>query len=477
MTVYPIFFRFKFNFNLKFFCFFFILTFLFYQDIFSQEFPKKNIDLIYTWNDTSLPVNSSTVRYSDCLGFTFKSNEYALIGTTTGTQLFHLKENDVVNKGTLFAKFQSSNAFHRDFAVFKNYLYIVGDEGNNTLQIFDLSPLPEALPQLVKEDSLQFGRVHTIFIDTTFELLYSCIHRFNTGAAIAAPLKVFSLKDPLNLKEVYSGPAGVTEVHEVYARNGKTLLNCGFDGLRYYNFSTPSTPILLDQIDQYQEQGYNHQGWLSPNGSTYIFADETSGMRLKKCSVTENTLKVEKLFGTNFQNGSVPHNIMCTDTFAFVAYYDEGLRIYDLRNSTPIEIAYFDTYLSKSKSNMMGAWGVYSDLPSGKIIVSDRVNGLFVLSFDRKLFSSKNTTNLEIYPTLLHSGNNLRIQTHPSTLKIEYRIFTQNGQFIQSDNFIDQTKVEIPIRLQNGMYFIAIKTEEESGDTDELIGRFVVIND
>ena len=62
---------------------------------------------------------------------------------------------------------------------------------------------------------------------------------------------------------------------------------------------------------------------------------------------------------------------MATDEFAFVAYYNEGLRIFDIRN-TPLEIAHYDTYPVDFFYKLNGAWGIYSELPSERLLVSDR---------------------------------------------------------------------------------------------------------
>lgn len=185
------------------------------------------------------------------------------------------------------------------------------------------------------------------------------------------------MADPINPVLLWEGPSDIPIVHDCYVRDNIALLNCGDEGLRVYDFTNPSTPIYINNLTFYQDQGYNHQGWLSPDGLTYVFADETNGKRVKKCIVgSDYSIQVQSFFGTNYENNSVPHNIMCTNQFAFVAYYNEGLRIFDIRNA-PIEIASYDTYPTSSIFKMNGAWGVFSNYLSGRIIVSDRQNGLF----------------------------------------------------------------------------------------------------
>jgi len=52
----------------------------------------------------------------------------------------------------------------------------------------------------------------------------------------------------------------------------------------------------------------------------------------------------------------------------------------DLANAEIAEIAYFDTVPETGVGSFDGAWSVYPYLPSGTIIVSDGIHGLFVLT-------------------------------------------------------------------------------------------------
>ncbi|MEZ4985084.1 MAG: T9SS type A sorting domain-containing protein [Saprospiraceae bacterium] len=65
----------------------------------------------------------------------------------------------------------------------------------------------------------------------------------------------------------------------------------------------------------------------------------------------------------------------------FLSYYHDGVVVYDISNPTDVTLhAYYDTETTNTNySGYQGAWGVYPFLPSGKIIASDVLNGLFVL--------------------------------------------------------------------------------------------------
>ena len=67
----------------------------------------------------------------------------------------------------------------------------------------------------------------------------------------------------------------------------------------------------------------------------------------------------------------------------FEANYQSGLRVLefgDVAAREISEVAFFDTYPAGDGTGFNGAWSVYPYLPSGTIIVSDIINGLFVLT-------------------------------------------------------------------------------------------------
>ncbi len=455
---------------------FFVFSFCLNNALFAQTF--HNMTLLDQWHQDSLIANSSKVRYSDCFGFTQNGNEYAVIGSTEGTHVFLINDQDkLIPKGFIKGRYSTTFVQHREYAVFKHYLYAVCDEGVSSLQIIDLQYLPDSL-HLAKEDTVQFGRVHNIFIDTVQEKFYSCTHRSTVNTqAIDAPMKIFSLADPLNLLELWSGPGDVNEVHDIYVRNGKAILNCGYDGLKVYDFTNTNAPLYLDSKNIYTDQGYNHQGWLTPDGTRYLFADETNGKRVKKCSFDGSVVTINGYFGTNYENGSVPHNIKATNEFAFVAYYNEGIRVFDLRYPAPLEVAHYDTYPDEHPYKMNGNWGVFADLPSERLIVSDRQYGLFLLNFDRKkmLESFPLTDEMELFPNPVSSSETIFMTIPIKTEKTEWNIYDLSGKLVSSGISEHFNYTEIPVDFSAGTYHIRIRLHQDAYRSKEIIRKIVVI--
>ncbi len=439
--------------------FFFILLFVFHGKANSQI--SKNIQLLDNWFQDSLVTSSSyKVRFSDCFGFVANGKEYGIIGSTEGTHFFEVSNsNKLLPKGTVQGKYQSAIVMHREYAKYKNYIYAVCDEGPSSLQIIDISNIDNVLT-IAKEDSVTFGQVHNIFIDTNNALMYCCIFTPYIGnpGQLYSPMKVYSIIDPLNPVEVWDGPNDIDEVHDIYVRDNKAFLNCGFEGLRVYDFTNPTAPVFKSSLALYQEQGYNHQGWLSPDGNTYFFGDETSGKKIKRCAVNNWNVAVTNYFGTNSVNMSVPHNMKCTNEFLFCAYYNEGLRIYDTRNGFPVEIAHYDTYPDNSTYKLNGAWGVYSDLPSGRLLVSDRQYGLFLLDFDRVLFLHEtNGEEVQLFPNPISSGDEFRIVVNDeNVVGLDLKIYDYSGNVINAIGVEGQNYYKGILKAAKGVYFVRV---------------------
>ena len=430
--------------------------------VFGQEF--KNITLLDNWFEDSILTSSTTVRFNDCWGFQWNQKEYAVLGSTEGTHFFEISnDNKLIPRDFVEGRFSSAQVVHRDLKSYQNYLYTVCDEGNSSLQIIDFSYLPDSV-HLVYDQSEDVGRAHNLFIDEENQLLYAfkVIPILNAQLQPPHAMRVFSLANPTQPIALYSGPSDIAEVHDGYVRNNIAILNCGLDGLRRYDFSTPSTPVLIQNIPFYSEQGYNHQGWLNRSGNVYIFADETANKKLKKCSIqTNGDLTIESYFGIGTSEGSIPHNIMLDDQFAYVAYYNYGLRVFDY-TKTPVEqVAFYDTYPLQSNNAMNGAWGIYSKLPSKRLLISDRMTGLYLFDFNRPVFENRNQEEFQVYPNPIESGGTITFFLNSSfTGLVEYTVYNELGQILLEGNQLNFNFLEIPFEASPGRYVIKVQYEK-----------------
>ena len=129
--------------------------------------------------------------------------------------------------------------------------------------------------------------------------------------------------------------------------------------------------------------GYNHSGWLSENGTTYVMMDENHGYDVKILDVSDfNNITVMSTFNAGTNPQCMAHNGIIKGDLLYISYYHDGLRIFDISDPyNPNQIIFYDTYLPNSYNSYKGAWGVYPNLSSGNIIVSDMQTGLYILDY------------------------------------------------------------------------------------------------
>ena len=141
---------------------------------------------------------------------------------------------------------QGGSIIHRDYHDYNGYLYAVCDEGSSTLQIIDLSQLPDTVT-VVYDDNQLIRRAHNIFIDTAQATLYAFATQGTTTGYSA--MAVFDLTNPIAPVRKgsynYFGGIAAGHVHDGYVRNGIAYLNCGYDGFAVVRFSGCGEPSDL----------------------------------------------------------------------------------------------------------------------------------------------------------------------------------------------------------------------------------------
>ena len=355
-------------------------------------FLSDNVTLLFNWADTSLPTNGLGGSYTDVYGVAINGGEYAVIGSTMGTHIIDVSNPTQSYEAAFVPGAQQYSVTHRDFFHMDHYLYGVCDQGTSTLQIIDISNLPNSVNVVYDSDSL-IATSHNMFIDTLNKKLYS-----TNG-------DVLDISNPISPNFLFN--MGFS-CHDLYVDNDTGYFNCGGNGLQIYEMTTNS-PQYVGSLTSYPHQGGNHSGWKKDN--IYTLADENHGYSLKMIDVSDlNNLQVIALFNSEVDSMSIPHNLIIRDNFVYVSYYHDGLQIFDITDpAAPIKAGYYDTYLPDNHNGFAGNWGVDPLLPSGIILVSDVQSGLFVLEFDYNpqsicegdsiLFDTSFVSNQDLYLT------------------------------------------------------------------------------
>lgn len=349
------------------------------------DFPCSGMVLL-SW----LPLDefsSGLDNGNDCWGYVSPSGrEYAIFGTSGGTGFV-----DVTTPGnpTILAFIPGVVSLWRDVKVHDAYAYSVS-EGGGGIQVFDLTQIDQGtVTELNNVTSGGTTETHNVAIDTTSGYLY------RTGGGPNG-LRIYSLANPA--QPVYVGEWPDRYVHDAtivtyesgtYA--GKQIAFCcsGFDGgwvepgIDIVDVTDKTNPILLSRYE-YPDAVYSHQAWLSEDRQ-YLYLNDELDEANQSINTRTRVIDVSDLSNpfvvTTFSTGlpAVDHNLYVSGDLIYQANYRSGLRIFDASNpTTPIEVAYFDTYPPNDGAEFNGLWSSYPFFPSGTIIGSDIEKGLFV---------------------------------------------------------------------------------------------------
>ena len=422
-----------------------LFIFLFSFLGFAQD--QKNIVLLDHWTDTTIVGGYDNAIFNDVWGFAQNGIDYCVIGSNIGSHFFKIENNSLQLVDFKAGKYQNKYVEHRDYKVYKNYLYAVCDEGTSSLQIFDLSYLPDSVHK-VYDSSLFFSICHNIFIDTLNAKLYA-------SGANNIGMQVIDITNPI-LPELNYVFSELPYVHDCYVRNDTAFLNAGFNGLYVYDFSG-DTPTELGILDFYPNQGYNHSGWLSPKGDKYAFIDETKGTRIKLCTWGEDlsSIAISETFATFDYADYVPHNVIILDNLAFIAYYNEGFRIFDLHKAPFQEIGIYDTFLENTNYKLNGVWGVFVMAEQNKILISDRQGGLYLFEFPIMVLNQDTEGTFVTSSPFITENSVLIPRNNLQDEQLFFTISTTNGQIVYlQENYLNY--VNIPLELSAGTYIYSI---------------------
>lgn len=332
--------------------------------------------LIGHWDDPDIVEAFFDNPYHDVWGAVVDGVEYGIISSTDGFHFFNLSGDGSNMEPVAYVAgtAQGAGIAHRDIKVYQNYLYAVADEGPSALQVFDMSVLPED-PVLVYESDEFLVRSHNIFIDEDNGVLYAAGgNGFN--------LKVLSLEDPENpsLLATFPNPSfpNMPYIHDLYVKDNIGYLNAAFDGLIVADFSDPTNIQLLGTLSTYEQQGYNHSGWMAESGDHYFMCDETHGTDIKVVDITDlEDMGVIATMNAGSTPNQIVHNVIVQGDLLYASYYYDGLQVFDISNPQfPRRVAYYDTSEVPNDTYFAGAWGVFV-MPSGKALISDMNNGFY----------------------------------------------------------------------------------------------------
>jgi choice-of-anchor B domain-containing protein len=304
--------------------------------------------------------------------------EYALVGTRRGLSIVAL-DNDPIEE---VAFLDGSTSTWRDIKTWGDFAY-VSTEAADGLMVADLSKLPNEVPfyfwKPEFENPEQPGQfetlrtIHNLFIDE-FGILHITGSNINNGGVIFVDVNA----RPGEPKVIGRGP-GVYS-HDSYGRDSILYSSEIYRGaLGIYDYRDLSNITLIGI--QETPLKFTHNAWLSDNGNTIFTTDERNRAPVTAYDIS-NLGDIKELDryipAGSISDGATPHNVHVWNDWLIISYYSDGGKIVDAsRPDNLVEVGNFDTFLDGDAG--FGAWGAYPFLPSGKILITDSGNGLYVL--------------------------------------------------------------------------------------------------
>jgi hypothetical protein len=225
----------------------------------------------------------------------------------------------------------------RKVQVWQNYAYCTTDSGPT--QIIDLTNPQQA--QIVK--TMSTG-AHTLRIDQSNGRMY-----FNRSSALYIYDLTADPENPNQLGIWIGGAHDCRPVGDIVYANGFTS-----NPTSILDVSDPANVTVLGTVPN-----GNHSSdlYVAPTGNkVLITCDEQSSGHVKLFDV-DNPADVTALGSYMTEPGTSVHNIEIRGAYAYIAYYQDQLRILDLRDpSNPVEVGIWDNNRLNTGSTYSDAW-------------------------------------------------------------------------------------------------------------------------
>ncbi|MFT7671384.1 MAG: choice-of-anchor B domain-containing protein, partial [Planctomycetota bacterium] len=324
---------------------------------------------------------------ADCWGYTSPSGrEYGLMGHYDGMTVI-----EVTNPfdAQVVDTIPSTSSLWHDVKVYQDKAYVC-NEGGGGVQVVDLSNVDNGVVSVVGNiTSGGSTTTHNVFINEDSGYLYRTggsdngLRIYDLNASLTNPPLVASWSTryvhDAQIVTYFSGP---------YAGKEIAFCNSGFNGgsvqtgLDILDVTNKNSIQVLANVD-YDNAGYSHQGWLSPDRQYFYLNDEfdENGSLPTTTYVMDVSNLSNPFQASKFDNGNqaVGHNLYMKDNLIYEANYRSGLRVFDATDAlNPTEVAFFDTYPGSDSNSYNGLWSIYPFFESGTIIGSDLERGFFV---------------------------------------------------------------------------------------------------
>jgi choice-of-anchor B domain-containing protein len=376
------------------------------------EFPCHDVDLL-----SHLPLSEigGGEAGNDMWGWKDPATgrEYALVGKTNGTAFVDITVPTMPRYlGQLPTQSTTGGIFWRDIKVYKNHAFVVSENSNHGMQVFDLTRLRNAsgTPVTFNADTVYRGISSTHNLDINEDSGFAYLVGTNTciSGNEHGGLHMVDIRNPREPKFagcalVPPGNPNNNYVHDSQCVNyagpdrryaGREIcFGSNENAVVIYDVTDKANPVVLSQTT-YPTAVYTHQGWLTGDSKWFVFNDEGDeegfGAPPTVPVQTSYILNVEDLVRTSTvrpspnNTTSIDHNLyMPGNGYVYESNYTSGLRIFTER-SVPTgdleEVAWIDVYPENDNASFEGGtWSNYSWFDDGVVGVSSLDRGLLVV--------------------------------------------------------------------------------------------------
>ncbi|MHC5211692.1 MAG: choice-of-anchor B family protein [Planctomycetota bacterium] len=346
----------------------------------AEEFPSSDVTLIEHIPLNGFPSNPSSGN--DCWGYVSPSGrEYALMGVRDAVVVVDITD---ASSPVIVASISHQSSNWCDIRTYGTYAYAVNESGGG-LDVIDLSQVDSGIVTLVQRvTDLGLETCHNISVNEQSGFLYLCASNIFEGRLAAMSLA--DPADPVIVGNVAVSEGGVPHDAQVvtydsgpYAGREIAFSSSGTDGIEIYDVTDKGNMFLVS-TGTYPNESFTHQAWLHENRQYLYVNDETDGVN--ETVIMDVSDITTPIYVDAYTSGveATDHNVFFHDGRIFEAEYRAGMRVFDASDPVaPVQDGWIDTFPGDDSAGSGGVWGVYPFLPSGKVLLSDKNRGLFVV--------------------------------------------------------------------------------------------------
>jgi choice-of-anchor B domain-containing protein len=339
--------------------------------------------------------------------------DYALVGGGEGLVVVDIGDPKRPHVVGMLPTHTQGAFIWRDLKVYNDHVFVVSEDPGHGVQVLDLTQVrglsgdPVVFSETAHYDGV--GSSHNIGINEDTGYAYVIGAAAGTESGCSGGLHMIDISDPdaptfagcfsdrgyIHDTQcvIYEGPDVDHQGREICFNAAAEFFGFSPEGIvntvSIVDVTDKSNPVELS-VFEYANDGYSHQGWLTPDHEYFLHNDELDEFfgqvggtvtRIFDVRDLDNPVApVEVVHST----ASIGHNAYTEGSHLFASNYTAGLRVFSLDEVADGELpeeAYFDVYPANDNGTFEGGtWSNYPYFSQKKVVaVTSIERGLFIL--------------------------------------------------------------------------------------------------